>query len=229
MRRSFWIVLVCSVLLAVTSDSTEYSDSRSFEVVNPDCYSTTDVNNDGITLSMADYIYLRRFVLGQGEAPPVLYQGDINGDCVIDQLDVELLDLFFQIGLSVFPEFPIPTCCEVDTIRGACCNEGDCSELNPINCSALPEGEYQGNGIWCVDVECPISCCLIVGDINHDGTGPDITDLVYLVTYMFSGGPDLPCMEEGDINGDLSVGDISDLVYLVTYMFSGGLAPAACQ
>ena len=37
------------------------------------------------------------------------------------------------------------------------------------------------------------SCCVQRGDINHNGTGPDIADLVYLVNYMFNGGPDLQC------------------------------------
>ncbi|HOP05724.1 MAG TPA: hypothetical protein PLF13_00390 [candidate division Zixibacteria bacterium] len=71
-------------------------------------------------------------------------------------------------------------------------------------------------------------CCQIVGDINHSGAGPDISDLVYLVTYMFSGGPAPDCIEEADINGSGAGPDISDLVYLVTYMFSGGPAPADC-
>lgn len=80
------------------------------------------------------------------------------------------------------------------------------------------------------------SCCNLRADINHDGTGPDISDLVYMVSYMFSGGPQPPCEDppgsgyfaEADVNGDMTGPDISDLVYLVTYMFSGGPAPVAC-
>lgn len=80
------------------------------------------------------------------------------------------------------------------------------------------------------------SCCNLRADINHDGTGPDISDLVYMVSYMFSGGPQPPCEDppgsgyfaEADVNGDMTGPDISDLVYLVTYMFSGGPAPVPC-
>jgi len=72
------------------------------------------------------------------------------------------------------------------------------------------------------------SCCIIRGDINHGGSGPDIADLVFLVSYMFSGGDPPPCMAEADINGDGTGPDISDLVYLVAYMFSGGPAPVPC-
>ncbi len=80
------------------------------------------------------------------------------------------------------------------------------------------------------------SCCVLRADINHDGAGPDISDLVCMVSYMFSAGPPPPCEEppgsgyfaEADINGDMMGPDIADLVYLVSYMFSGGPAPVEC-
>ena len=71
-------------------------------------------------------------------------------------------------------------------------------------------------------------CCQLRGDANFDGVGPDISDLVYLVTYMFGGGPEPACVSETDVNGDGVGPDISDLVYLVTYMFGGGPAPEPC-
>ncbi len=70
---------------------------------------------------------------------------------------------------------------------------------------------------------------LICGDINNDGTGPDITDLVYLVDYMFQEGPEPPvkCLANVDGQGGETI-DIADLVYLVDYMFTGGPAPDNC-
>lgn len=74
-----------------------------------------------------------------------------------------------------------------------------------------------------------IGCCTgTVGDINYDGGYlPDISDLLYLVDYMFMpGSPAPPCMAEGDLNGDGgAVPDISDLLYLVEYMFLPGGGP----
>ncbi len=72
-------------------------------------------------------------------------------------------------------------------------------------------------------------CCSIRGDVNHSGeTIPDISDLVYLVSYMFLGG-DLPiCPLEADVDGDNEIINISDLVYLVDYMFMGGPPPVPC-
>ena len=69
------------------------------------------------------------------------------------------------------------------------------------------------------------------GDVNGDGAGPDISDLVYLVTYMFGGGPE-PAFKAGndyypqcDVYCDGFGPDIADLVYLVNYMFGGGPRP----
>ena len=55
----------------------------------------------------------------------------------------------------------------------------------------------------------------------------DISDLTYLVEWMFSGGPDPLSMLEADVNGNGPV-DISDLTYLVAWLFGGGPDPAGC-
>jgi len=76
-------------------------------------------------------------------------------------------------------------------------------------------------------------CCVgIRGNINYDpGDSIDISDLVFLVSYMFDdpSGPAAACFEEADLNADESV-DISDLTYIVDYMFGSpnGPAPLPC-
>jgi len=78
-------------------------------------------------------------------------------------------------------------------------------------------------------------CCQgFRGNVNADlDDRIDISDLVYLVDYMFSGGDEPSCWEEANINGDimgdlLEQVDINDLVYLIDYMFTGGPEPPAC-
>ena len=78
-------------------------------------------------------------------------------------------------------------------------------------------------------------CCMapMRGNVDYDGGDAiDISDLVYLVDYMFTGGLPPTCWEEANIDGDgpdTSSGiDISDLVYLVDYMFTGGTPPVIC-
>lgn len=63
------------------------------------------------------------------------------------------------------------------------------------------------------------------GDINGSGGPPNIADLVYLVDYMFVGGPPPPDLNLADVDGSGGDLDISDLVYLVDYMFNGGPTP----
>jgi hypothetical protein len=66
----------------------------------------------------------------------------------------------------------------------------------------------------------------VCGDADNDGFGPDISDLVYLVTFMFQGGPEPPVMEACDIDGDGSANpNVADLVYLANYMFTDGPEP----
>ncbi|MDH3891601.1 MAG: hypothetical protein OEV49_11005 [candidate division Zixibacteria bacterium] len=63
------------------------------------------------------------------------------------------------------------------------------------------------------------------GDMNHRSP-IDIGDLVWLVDFMFSGGPTPITQEAGNVDCAPGV-DISDLVYFVDWMFQGGPAPCA--
>jgi len=88
-----------------------------------------------------------------------------------------------------------------------------------------------GGGGCCMAITTPLGR----GNVDYDpGDAIDISDLVYLVDYMFTGGADPPCWDEADIDGSSggisgpSDIDISDLVYLVDYMFSGGPPPTTC-
>lgn len=63
---------------------------------------------------------------------------------------------------------------------------------------------------------------------NVDGIGDiDISDLVYLVEYMFNEGPEPIPYSSGDMDCSGGLIDISDLVYLVNYMFSNGPEPCS--
>lgn len=85
-----------------------------------------------------------------------------------------------------------------------------------------------GEAVVLIDPNITTSCCLTRGDLNGDGVGPDIADLVFLVTYMFQGGEEPDCLEAADIDGSGAGPDIADLVHLVTYMFQGGPPPVEC-
>ena len=95
-------------------------------------------------------------------------------------------------------------------------------------------GGYGGGMNYVVKFRPPNTCCVgIRGNVNYDpGDAIDISDLIYLVDYMFSGGPAPECWSEANVDGigpdDASGIDMSDLVYLADHMFSGGPPPPAC-
>jgi len=65
----------------------------------------------------------------------------------------------------------------------------------------------------------------ICGDADASGA-VDISDVVYLIEYIFSGGSAPNPLLRGDSDCSSEV-DISDVVYLISYIFSGGPAPCA--
>jgi len=66
----------------------------------------------------------------------------------------------------------------------------------------------------------------VPGDANGSGN-IDIDDVVYLIAYIFGGGPaPVPYLCCGDANASCNI-DIDDAVYLISYIFGGGPAPVA--
>ena len=99
---------------------------------------------------------------------------------------------------------------------------------------------HVSGGFWPGTAWGPVTCCVppMRGNVDNDTLDViDISDLVYLVDYMFTGGPAPECWEEANVDGSAPATppddgpddvDISDLVYLVDYMFTGGPAPLGC-
>lgn len=65
--------------------------------------------------------------------------------------------------------------------------------------------------------------CEQAGDASGDST-VNIGDAVYLINYIFKGGPEPVCPAEGDANCDGTI-NIGDAVHLINYIFKGGPAP----
>ena len=61
------------------------------------------------------------------------------------------------------------------------------------------------------------------GDANGDGV-ININDVVFLINYLFIGGPAPQPLQAGDANSD-GVVNINDVVYLINYLFVGGPPP----
>jgi len=84
-------------------------------------------------------------------------------------------------------------------------------------------------GFW-PTVDHPFDCCLDTrGNVNNDPEDlADISDLVYLINYLFMGGDEPACFYEADVAVDGLV-DISDLVYLIAYIMIDGIPLPNCE
>ncbi len=87
------------------------------------------------------------------------------------------------------------------------------------NLSAAPEPDVNDNGV--------LDICESIryerGDT--DATGQiDLSDAVFVVSYLFLGGPKPPCDDAADVNKDLRL-DLSDAIYLLGYLFLGNAEP----
>lgn len=66
----------------------------------------------------------------------------------------------------------------------------------------------------------------VCGDIDGDGTIA-ITDITYLIAYMFRAGPEPPILAAADLNGSTQI-EVNDLTALIAFMFRSGPEPT-CQ
>lgn len=66
------------------------------------------------------------------------------------------------------------------------------------------------------------------GDANNDSK-VNVTDVIYLINYLFKGGP-VPqlIMEAGDAKCDGNT-NITDVIYIINYLFKGGPAPCPTE
>jgi len=73
-------------------------------------------------------------------------------------------------------------------------------------------------------------CCQLRGDVAEPkDANVLVNDIVWLVDYLFKGGPAPTCLDEGDC-ADPSDGNIlvNDIVWLVDYLFKGGATHPPC-
>ena len=62
------------------------------------------------------------------------------------------------------------------------------------------------------------------GDANGDDV-VDISDVVFISSLLFAGGPEPSCEDAADANGDGLV-NISDIIFLSNNLFAGGPDPS---
>ncbi|KAA3632997.1 MAG: hypothetical protein DWP97_09970 [Calditrichaeota bacterium] len=216
----------------------------------------SDVNADGFPLTLDDYIYLWRIIVGDALPYPSPPSASGVNDTVVFIQDT--------LNKTVSINYPHP-----DSIRGVyLIFEGDLrpwgwgedSTDTPFNgyytrvlLAVYPSQDtllfshdslfyYTGEGSLigayaAYDGINPIptsiegaapSCCSNRGNVDDDLSGEvNISDLVSLVEYQFGSGTTPSCTEQIDLNNDWTL-DLSDIIFFVEFMFSYGPAPAPC-
>jgi hypothetical protein len=97
------------------------------------------------------------------------------------------------------------------------------------------ENSVQVLGPWKPPVE--LSCSFVLlsrgaprfirGDCNGDGDASGVTDAVVILTNLFLGSVDFPCLAACDVDGDGSSSSLADAITLLSRNFLGG--PALAQ
>ena len=96
------------------------------------------------------------------------------------------------------------------------------------------------SGFFSVDTDGGITvtvgeCCTTRGDVDsapETSVPINVSDLSYLVSYLFRGGPPPPCPEQADVDASdpyTNQPNVADLTYLVDFLFRGGPAPPPCS
>ncbi|TFH58152.1 MAG: hypothetical protein E4G91_09680 [Candidatus Zixiibacteriota bacterium] len=205
----------------------------------------TDVNADGIPLTYRDAVYLYRIVMGEalpfptpaaGASVDAYFHQDPGNHMVAVNCSLPLAGAFMLIKGNVTPTYLIP---QVGWGQYAI-YDGTYTRILILG----DPGQPYGNGVWFTyqgtgklesvettdwhDTYIAAHISQIATDCgNFNGSGGiDISDVVYVIRYIFSGGVAPVDIHGGDVNCDNSC-NIADVVYELAYIFSGGPAPCA--
>jgi hypothetical protein len=142
-----------------------------------------------------------------------------------DTLSQEVL-----IGLIPFYDPPIPPsqglfttlCFTLTDMTGLV--QIDSTFILPINHVLFTTTKPEGYCPQYVSGEFPV-LSYWPGDATFDGVYRDVSDVVYLINYLYRGGPPPPHPISADVNGPDRIIDIEDVLYLINYLYKSGPEP----
>ena len=146
-------------------------------------------------------------------------------------------ELVYDFGLTSLDCDPAVT--ETINILGSP-GEGPANQPSVENGVFTWQTEMADLGVWQFELVCEDqygaweSCQFLVdlsgdftcGDVNFDDK-VNVSDAVYIINYVFSGGNEPNPPESGDVNCDSRV-NVSDAVWIINYVFASGADPCDC-
>jgi hypothetical protein len=134
--------------------------------------------------------------------PPSGIKGDVNGDGVVNAVDVAfLINYLFMVGPPPNP----PVAGDIN---------GDCFV-------GISDIIWLINYLFIYGPPPQIRC--LPGDVNYDGS-VNLLDVYYFIDYLFFNGPPPVSMRSTDVNADCFI-NVVDLVYEINYLLRGGPPP----
>ena len=149
----------------------------------------------------------------------------INGDTVVLGLVADMgggtPPLYPGEGPIAYIYFSIP--CDTLNVYDSCFIAWDTTTVQPESQHLLFVDNHANEFIPYFEPGTTFVALYRPGDVNCN-CEINIGDVVYLISYLFKGGPE-PCpLDAGDVNGDCVI-DIGDVVYLINYLFKWGSLP----
>ena len=219
------------------ADSAYPVGDKPFSVIAADLDSDGDIDlatannmsaDISVLLNNGDGVFAAQSVYPAANAPASIIAADFDGDGDLDLATANEIDLPGASGsLSVF----------VNDGNGVFITDFLYSVGDSLFCCprALSAADLDADGD--LDLAYANDCypdlyrvsiflnqlTFVCGDANGSGL-TDIDDIIYLMDYIFSGGPAPNPLEAGDVNC-LGAVNIDDVIYLIAYIFTGGPDP----
>jgi hypothetical protein len=217
----------------------------------------SDVNADGLVVTLDDLVYLYRIITGQAipfpRSPAALDTVRISQDTIAHTVSVSVTDSLSALYLvfdgeiaitpATSPEFAIRSFFDTTftnvlispALFGASLPTFSSGQVFSYTGDAnLIYAAAAYDGVTPVPVEIPIGTyygCGIgrAGNTDCDPLDQvDIADLTRLLDYLFVSRAPLCCLGEGNCDGAGSI-DIADLTRLIDYLFINGASLAPCR
>jgi len=163
------------------------------------------------------------FDLNQGPVlDPIVASDTVNGDSTLS-LRIHALDADAELITLTAPNVPT-NATFFDSGNGAASFifTPDFTQAGVYNVTFIVQDECASDS---AALQITVTACLAkAGDANNDAN-VNLTDIIFLVNYVFKSGTPPSPLCRGDANGTTGAPNLTDVVYLVNRVFKGGPAP----